>query len=84
MFLGQIFEVEILMVLHVLRSPESENHIFSIWSVCMCVCDQHNSKTNCSRNIKFDILHLYYMQMLLETFCKDLTKTPHTGPHNEF
>ena len=24
------------MVLHVLRSPESENHIFSVWSVCVC------------------------------------------------
>ena len=27
-----------LMDLHVLRSPESENHIFSVWSVYMCVC----------------------------------------------
>ena len=26
------------MDLHVLRSPESENHIFSKWSDCMCVC----------------------------------------------
>ena len=25
------------MNLHVLRSPESENYIFSVWSVCMCV-----------------------------------------------
>ena len=37
MFLGQIFEVEILMDLHVLRSPESEKHIFSKWSACVCV-----------------------------------------------
>ena len=65
------------MDLHVLRSPESENHIFSVWSVCMCVsvctcaCYQQNSKTNYSRNIKFGILHLYYTQMLLETFHKD-------------
>ena len=36
--LGQIFEMEILMDLYVLRSPESENHIFSKWSVCMFVC----------------------------------------------
>ena len=36
--LSQIFEVEILMDLHVLKSPESENHIFSTWSVCMRVC----------------------------------------------
>ena len=38
LFLGQIFELEILMDSHVLRSPESENHIFSKWSVCVCVC----------------------------------------------
>ena len=38
LFLVQIFEVEILMDLHVLRSSESEKHIFSKWSVCMCVC----------------------------------------------
>ena len=38
LFLGQIFEMEILMDLHVLRSPESENHIFSGWSVSVCVC----------------------------------------------
>ena len=35
-FLGQIFEVEILMNLHILRSPESKNHIFSGWSVSVC------------------------------------------------
>ena len=37
LFWGQIFEMEILMDLHVLRTPESENHIFSVWSVCVCV-----------------------------------------------
>ena len=39
------------MDLHVLNSPESENHIFSVWSLCVCLCDcyQHNSKTNYSR-----------------------------------
>ena len=35
LFWGQIFEVEILMDLHVLRSPVYEKHIFSVWSVCM-------------------------------------------------
>ena len=86
---GQIFEMEILMDLHVLRSPESEKHIFSLQSVCMCVCVsvclcicyQHNSKTNYSRNIKFGILYLYHVQMLLETFHKDRTKTLCTGAH---
>ena len=37
-FWVKFFEVQILMDLHVLRSPESENHIFSKWSVRMCVC----------------------------------------------
>ena len=35
---GQIFEMEILMDLHVLRSSKSENYISSGWSLCMCVC----------------------------------------------
>ena len=35
---GQIFEMEILTDLHVLKSPESENNTFSVWSVCMYVC----------------------------------------------
>ena len=29
LFLSQIFKVEILMHLHILRGPESDNHIFS-------------------------------------------------------
>ena len=37
LFWGQIFEIEILMDLHVMKTPESKNQIFSIWSVCMCV-----------------------------------------------
>ena len=83
LFLGQLFEMEILMDLHVLRSPESENHIFSVWSeyVCVCVCDEHNSETNCSRNIKFGILHLYHIQILLKTFHIDRTKTLCTRAH---
>ena len=37
---NQIFEMEILINLHVLRSPESENHIFSgqSLSLSLCVC----------------------------------------------
>ena len=38
LFLGQIFEMEILMDLNVMRIFESENHIFSVWSVCMYAC----------------------------------------------
>ena len=35
---GSNFRNGYLMGLHVLRYRESENHIFSVWSVCMCVC----------------------------------------------
>ena len=38
MFSGQIFEIEFLMELFVLRSPESENCIYSGWGACVCVC----------------------------------------------
>ena len=37
LFWGQIFEMEVLMDLHVLRSPDSENQIFSGWSMFLCV-----------------------------------------------
>ena len=44
--LGYILGMEILLDLLVMKTPKSENHIFSIWSVCMyaCVCVyyQHN------------------------------------------
>ena len=83
--LGQIFEVDILMDLNVLRLPETENHIFSGWSVytcvCLCICYQHNLKTNNSKNFKFGIIHLYHTWMLLETFYKDRIKTLCTGTH---
>ena len=77
LFLSQIFEMEVLMDLHVMKSLESENYIFNVWSVCMYVCMSAVSitqKTNHSRNIKFGILHLCNVQMLLETFYKDRTK----------
>ena len=34
---GSNFEMEILIDFHFMRSPESENHIFSIMSVCTCM-----------------------------------------------
>ena len=70
------------MDLHVMSTLESENPIFSVCMyVCLCVCYQHNSKTNYSRNIKFGILYLYHVQMLLETFYKDMSKTLCTEAH---
>ena len=70
LFLDQILETDFLMELHVLRSPESENHIFGYWSFCVCErkidFNQHNSKTNNSRMLKFSILNMYYIQMSLD------------------
>ena len=37
LFLSKIFEMEILIDLLVMGSSESENRIFSVWSVRMCV-----------------------------------------------
>ena len=37
LFLGQIFEMEISMDWHVMRTPESKNRIFSVWSLCVCM-----------------------------------------------
>ena len=81
LFYGHIFEVEIWMNLHDIKSPKSENQILSVFSVCMCACYHHNSEINYSSNIKFGILHFYHLQMLLETFYKDWTKTLCTGAH---
>ena len=45
---GQIFEIGILMDLHGINFPVSENQIFKVLSVyigvCVCVCYQDNSK----------------------------------------
>ena len=38
LFLSQIFKLEIFMDLQLFGSPESDNHIFSRWSMRMCVC----------------------------------------------
>ena len=88
LFLGQIFEAEILMNLHVMIVSASENHISSVWSVCLCVrlnaCYQHNSKINYSRNTKFGIVYLYHAQILLESLYKDWRKTLCTGEHKRF
>ena len=76
LFWGQIFQIVILTDLHILRSPEYKNLIFSNWFVCrVCVCYQHNSKTNLIRNFKFSIQHLYKIQLLFVTFYEDRKNT---------
>ena len=37
LFWGHIFEIEILMDLHVIGNPELKYHILSFWSVTVCV-----------------------------------------------
>ena len=62
LFSCQIFENVILIDLHFMRSQ----NVFNVLSVCVsvCVCYQHNSKTNYSRNIKFSILLSYHIQFV--------------------
>ena len=67
LFLGQTFEKEILMDLHVLKSFEFKNHILVI-CLCVCVHYQHNSETDNNRNFKFSFLHFYHVYMLLENY----------------
>ena len=73
LFSGRFFEIEFSLDLHVLRSPESENHVFSGWSVCVsvCVCEHHNSRTKSSRMFKFGVPNVYHRGMLPETFHPD-------------
>ena len=79
LFWGQIFGMEILMDLHVLRASESENHIFSGSSVCMCVCVSTNSInqkqiTTESSNLEFYICiisrcYLKHFMKIGQKFC---------------
>ena len=78
LFLGQIFEMEILTHLHVLRSPESKN-IFSGWSVCVRFIIRiylylYNSKkiTSEASNLVFYICVI--RRCYMKTFHKDRTK----------
>ena len=91
---GRNFQCPVFPLFICFESPESKKWFLKIGlCVCMCVCVcvcvcvwlcvcyQHSSKKNYSKNIKFSILLLYYIQMLLETFHKDRTKTLYTGAH---
>ena len=44
----------------------SLNPKITFFKIGLCVCNQHNSKTNKRRNSKHVILHFYQFQMLLE------------------
>ena len=71
LLLGQIFEMEILMNLHVLWFSESQYHIFSVWSVYMCmsvISLTQKQITAESSNLIFYICIMY--KRYLEPFIK--------------
>ena len=61
------------MELHFLRSSDSKNNIFSSSSVCVreTLCNHRNSKTSCSKKIKFGTLYVHYMKMQPQTYYED-------------
>ena len=84
--LCHIFEKGILLPLYVIRSLESVNCIFSIWSVCMCVCVSVISITEKqitaeALNLVFYICIIHRCYLKLFFFYKDQTKTVCTGTH---
>ena len=62
--------------IYTFRGPLNPKITFLAFGLCVCVsvcprkCNQHHSKTNYSRNIKFAILHLYYYRCYLKLFIK--------------
>ena len=64
LFWCQIFKMEYLMDLHILRTSQSGNHNFSVWSICVCLCvlldKWKKKKKNYSKNFKFGILIFFF------------------------
>ena len=54
---GKIFELDILIDLHVMRSPKYKNHIISASSVCVCVCVPVIRKTERQIKEEYKIWH---------------------------
>ena len=65
-FMIQFTTEMIFMHLHVFRSLDTKNHVFSCLSVCFCFCVSYksSSEANNGRKGKTDILDLYLMEML--------------------
>ena len=75
LFSGQMLEIEFLINLHVLKSPESENHIFNVCLVCMSVC------ISVCQNLQ--IWHSTFVSLVdaVEPFYKDQKEILCTGAH---
>ena len=83
LFLGQIFGMEILMDLHVMKFPKFENHIFSVWSVYLFVCYQHQKQIAAeTSNLIFYICTIY--RYYLKHFIKIESKLCVQGHTKEF
>ena len=81
LFLSQIFEMEILIDLHIWgRLPESENHISSGCSVSVTsiTLKQIIAETT---NL---VVYIYIMYMLLESFHENQTVTQYRGTQKNF
>ena len=73
LFLSQIFEMEVLMDLHVMKSLESENYIFNVWSVCMYVYMSAISITQ--KQITAEISNLeFYIYVMYRCYLKHFIK----------
>ena len=51
--------------------------------VCLFDVSGRNSENNYCKNFKFDILHVYHMQMLTKTFYEDEANSLCTGTHKK-
>ena len=65
----QIFEIETLMDLHVLKPSESENYVFSSWIMRVCIIST-SQKQNVAENANFVfflyVMHRYLMKLFIK------------------
>ena len=69
--------MENLMDLQFIRTPKSENHIFSVWSVCVPFISKNKLQQKhqiCYSKCRYTDAIYAHIKMQLETFCKDPTK----------
>ena len=70
-FLGHIFELNVLMDCRNLRSAEYENHIFNVSPVRLCVFFWRNSRTNYGRNKNlisfFCSIYTFYLKLFIKS-----------------
>ena len=84
LFLNKIFNLEILINLHVcgLLNPKitflAVVYVYVLVIVCICYA---LLKTNHIKNSKFGIVHMHHMYTLLESFYEDPTNSLYTGTH---